>query len=350
MAVERVCLIGVDDTTVAVIGVVVVRESVVVVVPVGVVRQSVAVDIGVEVVGAVVTEHRAVQQVEIIVVVEIAVLVDVEPVEDSVVVVVDVLPVVDAVAVPIVVAGVRFSHQDAVLVRVDRVGVGEAGAVPGLNLIVGRHHEWVFLIGNAVVIEIEWDVVGVNRRAAEGVVGQCRTSHVLIKPVPYQIVVLVYRSVPVIIEISIVVQLAIYAGYLYPGVWHRIVPYSIAIGVDLIACIWNAVVVIVDIVHVHQAVVVVVGVGRVGSAIVVVIRIDEVGNSIAIQIAIDNRVESLIPRMPKELALHVIDTSYETRIGVGSSSRGGYGDSPGHRRVKHAGVVVGPCSGEGETP
>ena len=234
--------------------------------------------------------------------------------------------------------------------RVNRVGIGETWAVPVLNLIVGRYHEWVLFIGNTVVIEIEWDVVGEHRRAAQRIVRKWRTSHIHVKPVPYQIVVLVYRPVPVIIEISVVVQLAINAGNLYSSVWYRIVTLTVAIGVNLIACIRNTIVVVVDIVHVHQAVVVVVGVGRVGSAIVVVVGVNEVRNSIAIQITIDNRVESLVPRVPKGLALHIIDTSYKLRVGADSSPRGGYGDSPSHCRVKQAGVVVCPCGGEGETP
>ena len=99
---------------------------------------------------------------EVVVVVEIAVLVDVEPVEDTIAVVVDILPVVDAVAVPVVVAGVRLPHQDAVLMRVDRIGISEARAVPGLNLVVGRVHERILLIEYAIIIEIEWEVIGVE--------------------------------------------------------------------------------------------------------------------------------------------------------------------------------------------
>ena len=118
----------------------------------------------------------------------------------------------------------------------------------------------------------------------------------------------------------------------------------------MVACIRNAVVVVVDVIHVHQAIIVVISVGRVWGAVIVVVWVDEVGDTIAIQIAIDNRVKGLVPRMPQGLSLHVVDTADEVRVYVGSGSRGGYGDGPGHRRVKRAGVVVGPSGGEGEAP
>ena len=198
---------------------------------------------------------------EIVVVVKVAVLVDVQPVEYAVVVVVYVLPVVNAVAVPVVVSCVRLTHQDAVLVGVDRIWVGEARAVPVLDLIVGRVHVRILLVGYTIIIQVERDVVGVHRRAPEGVVRQSRSPHVRVQPVPNQIVVLIDRSVPVIVDVPIVVHLAIHPWDLNLGVWHRVVAQPIAVGVNLVAGVRDSVVVIIDVVHVHQAVVVVIGVG-----------------------------------------------------------------------------------------
>ena len=198
---------------------------------------------------------------EVVVVVEVAIGVEVEPVEDAIVVVVDVLPVVDPITVPVVVASVRFAHQHAVLVRVDRVRVVYARAVPSLYLVPSRYHEWVLLVQQAIVVEVEWDVAGVEGGSTEWIVWESSSPHVRVQPVPDQVVILVYGAVPVIVEVSVVIHLAVDAGDLYSGVGNRIVAYAVVVGVDLMAGVRDAVVVVVDVVHVQQAVVVVVGVG-----------------------------------------------------------------------------------------
>ena len=69
----------------------------------------------------------------------------------------------------------------------------------------------------------------------------------------------------------------------------------------------EAVVVVIDVVHVHQTVVVVIGVGRVRCAVVVVVGIDEVRDPVAVEVAVDDHVEGLVSWVPKGLTLHVVD-------------------------------------------
>ena len=192
--------------------------------------------------------------------------------------------------------------------RVDRVRIVYAGAVPTLDFGPGRVHERIQLVLQTVIVEVEGDVVG---EWGEWVVGDGSATHIWIQPVPDQVVVLVYGAVPVIVEVTVVVQLAVNAGNLDYSVRDRVVAYTVVVGVDLMAGVREAVVVVIDVVHVHQTVVVVVGVGRVRRAVVVVVGIDEVRDPVAVEVAVDDHVEGLVSWVPEGLTLHVVDPADE---------------------------------------
>ena len=60
----------------------------------------------------------------------------------------------------------------------------------------------------------------------------------------------------------------------------------VPVGVEVDACVKDAVVVVVGVDHVEDAVVVVVGVGAVGRSVIVVVRVEEVGDAVAVEVAV----------------------------------------------------------------
>ena len=70
-----------------------------------------------------------------------------------------------------------------------------------------------------------------------------------------------------------------------------VIAQTVAVVVDVNACVRDSVVVVIGVKHIEDSVVVVIRVGRVWCAIVVVVRIDEVRNTVSIKIAVNDIYE-----------------------------------------------------------
>ena len=70
-----------------------------------------------------------------------------------------------------------------------------------------------------------------------------------------------------------------------------VIAQTVAVVVDVNACVRNSVVVVVRVKHIEDSVVVVIRVGRVWCAIVVVVRINEVRNAVTVKIAVNDIYE-----------------------------------------------------------